>query len=197
MNSVSSFASDLAAVGVIAESPWDLVKTKNPYRSAIPVLLDWLVRTDYPVAEKDVQRFREGIVRSLAVKEARGIAGAALVREFRRVGATSGYRWAVGNSLEVVADDSVFDEVAKIAMDGEFGKDRQMMVLALSRMKNPAATDLLVQLLNDPDVAGHAAMALGRLKAANAKDALEDLAKTSNIPWIRSEAEKAVAKVSS
>ncbi len=48
-------------------------------RQAIPVLLAWLERAETDVPASERQRFREGVVRSLAVTEARGRAGPALL----------------------------------------------------------------------------------------------------------------------
>jgi len=59
-------------------SVWDLVNTRAPYPEAIPVLLEWLPRVRHP-------RIKEGIVRALTVKEARGVAGKLLIDEFKRV----------------------------------------------------------------------------------------------------------------
>ena len=111
-----AFARDMERVGLSASSPWDLVNMRESYPAAVPVLLKWLERADVDPADPDCLRFREGIVRSLAVQEARGIAGPALVREFHRPGVPAAYRWAVGNTLEVVATDEVFDE-RKVQLD--------------------------------------------------------------------------------
>lgn len=194
MRSPESFVQALREAGLSVESPWDLVNTRSSYSAAIPVLLEWLDRADAEVPRQDLAKFREGVVRSLAVKEARGMAGPALVREFRRPHASSGYRWAVGSALEIVADDAVFDEIAAIATDRSSGRDRQMVVLALSRMKNPKAVDVLTELLDDDDVAGHALMALGRLRPQGVRPLIEKMLQHPR-PWVRNEAKKALSKL--
>lgn len=115
MNFPEAFIHDMQRVGLQFESPWDLVNTRQSYRAAIPILLDWLERAENEVSAHERPKFREGLVRSLAVKEARGVAAPALLHEFRRDDTSWDYRGAVGNSLEVVADDGVFDEVVEIA----------------------------------------------------------------------------------
>ncbi|CUU37284.1 HEAT repeats [Armatimonadetes bacterium DC] len=68
--------------GMKVTSVWDLVNMKVPYPEAIPVLLEWLPKVRHP-------KVKEGIVRALTVKEARGVAGKFLVEEFLRVDAPS------------------------------------------------------------------------------------------------------------
>lgn len=159
----------------------------------MPILLRWLDRAEEtPVAER--ARFREGLVRALSVKEARGVAGPALIREFYRPGAEGGYRWVVGSALEVVADAGIFEDLAELVGDRDFGRDRQMAVLALARVKDERAVDVLVRLLDDEDVAGHAIIALGRLKARAAVPAIARRLDDPH-PWVRKEAKKALAKI--
>ena len=194
MNVSRSFIADMAEVGLAAESPWEFVHMRRPYRAAVPVLLAWLDRADDDVPAVDRAKFREGLVRALSVKEARGVAGPALVREFYRPGASADYRWVVGNALEVVADGSVFPDLVGLVRDQTFGRDRQMAVLALARIKDPQAIEVLVELLDDEDVAGHAVMALGRLKARPARSAIERRLDDSR-PWVRKEVKKALLKI--
>lgn len=70
-----------------------------------------------------------------------------------------------------------------------------MIVLALARMRNPGAADVLIELLDDDDVAGHSIMALGRLGSARARPAVERFLEHPN-SWVRSEARKTLAKLS-
>lgn len=195
MSAPAAFVDELAEVGLAVESPWDLVNSRRPYPAAIPVLLDWLDRVDAEVAAPERSKFREALVRGLAVKEARGgVAAPALLREFHRAGASFEYRWAIGNALEIVADDAVFDAVADLARDRSYGRERQMVVLALARMKDPRAVEVLTGLVDDDTVAGHAVMALGRLRAAQARTVIEGCLQHPQA-WVRREAKKALAKL--
>lgn len=195
MKAPQAFIRDLAAVGIAAESPWDLVNTSERYPAAIPLLIEWLGRAEEVPAHERSQ-FREGLVRSLAVREARGVAAKALVSEFHRPGVSRGYRWTVGMALEAVADDSVFDDLVTIARDKSYGTARKMVVLALGRTKNPNAAAVLVELLEDDEVAGHAVAALGKLKARDARVAIERLLEHGS-PLVRKEAKKALARIGS
>lgn len=194
MTEPDAFANDMRAIGLEVSSPWDLVSSRRSYSQAVPILIDWLERADAEVPAGIRERFREGVVRSLAVKEARGVAGPALLREFHRPEVSSLYRWAVGNSLEVVATDDIFDGLAEIAQDSSFGADRQMVVLALGRTSDPDATQILLGLLDDEAVAGHAIMALGKIRSPESRPALERCLKHPKA-WVRREAKKALVKL--
>lgn len=194
MSTPLAFIDELAQVGIAVESPWDLVNRRTPYPAAVPALLAWLDRIDAEVPVLERPKFREGVVRALAVSAARGVAAPALLREFHRDEETPYYRWAVGNSLEIVADAAVFDELVVLAQDRSYGRDRQMVVLGLGRMKNPRAIEVLIGLLDDDTVVGHAVMALGRLRAPQAREALEPFLNHERA-WVRRAAKKALAKL--
>jgi HEAT repeat protein len=180
---------DLADAGYKFDSLADLRHSRVRYRGAVPVLLRWLARA----TDSDV---KENIVRALSVPWAGPAAARALIEEFRRVDTTAtaggtGLRWAIGNALEVVGDDSVFDELVDLVRDRTYGKARQMVVLGLGKSKDPRAAGELITLLDDDDVSGHAVKALGKLKAAEARTALEPMLHDSR-PWVRREAKKAL-----
>ena len=80
-----------------------------------------------------------------------------------------GLKWAIGNALSIVADDSVFQDIVALARDKRHGEAREMVVEALANMRNPQAVDVLCELLADEEVAAHAVVALGKLKAARAR----------------------------
>ncbi|MGH9243237.1 MAG: HEAT repeat domain-containing protein [Acidimicrobiales bacterium] len=61
-------------------------------------------------------------------------------------------------------------------------------------MKDPKAVDVLIGLLDDPDVEGHAVVALGNLRAESARDRIEPLLEHPKT-WIRQEAKRALAKI--
>lgn len=179
---------ELAAAGFDVASVGALRQPGREYRGAVPILLDWLPRIGNP----DV---REDIVRSLSVPFARPAAAPALVAEFRRTTPAEGtLRWAIGNGLEVVADDSVYQDVVEIARDRRNGTSREMFVLALGNMSRPDAAEVLMELLDDDEVAGHAIMALHKLKAPRSRHALERFLDHPK-PWIRKEARKAIAAI--
>jgi HEAT repeat protein len=146
----------------------------------------------------NVEGIKAGIVRALTAKEARGIADTALVAEFRAVPpsqkANLGLKWTIGNALSVVATDAAFADLVELLRDKRNGRSREMLAVALGNMKDPAAVDVLIELLNDEEVAGHALMALGKLKAQKARPHIESFLNHQK-PWVRKEAKKALAKL--
>jgi HEAT repeat protein len=64
--------------------------------------------------------------------------------------------------LATLADDSITDELIELARDRQHGTAREMVMDALARTKDERALDLLVELVDDDQVAGHA-IALRRL----------------------------------
>src|SRR2546423_273352 len=121
------------------------------YPEAVPTLLKWLPRTRDPDLKHD-------LVRALSVPWAKPTAASPLIQEFVNASDQSefGLRWTIANALAVVADDSVFEEVASLLGNKEYGRAREMLALALANMKMPRAIDVLTEPLQDPALPGHA-----------------------------------------
>ena len=183
---------ELAVAGYPVASLTELRTSGSRYREAVPVLLRWLpMVSDWQV--------KEDLVRALSVPWARPVAACPLIEEFglvdERVDPTgTGLRWVVGNALSIVADDSVFDDLVRLVEDRTFGKARQMVVLGLGRSKRPEVVRVLIGLLDDEDVSGHAVKALAKLRAEDARPALERMVSDSR-SWVRNEAKKALARL--
>jgi len=180
---------DLAEVGFQVEWVEDLYIKRLYYKKAIPILLKWL-----PITENlDV---KEAIVRALTVPWAKPIAAPALLAEFYNMMNESdiGIKWAIANALEVVADDNSYTEIVNLVQYPHSGSARKMLTLALGNMKNPNAQDILIDLLEDDLVAGHAIMALGNLRSIKAYNIIR---RFLNHPrtWVRKEAKKALTKI--
>ncbi len=179
----------LANCGVDADDVYDLVNGKVRYSTAIPVLVRLLEDgiTD--------QATREGVIRALAVKEARGYAGPALIREFHRTPKEAELlRWTIGNAMEVIMTDDCTGAVIQIVRDTNNGMARQMFVLALGNVKNEEAEQALMSLFEDAEVAPQAIRALGKMKSRRAKQAIRKLLRHSR-PLIRQEAMKALKRI--
>ena len=142
------FTDDLCAVGIKAYI-WDLVNTSDRYPEAIPVLVRHLSRPYH-------RRNKEGIVRALAVKEAKGIANKAIMDEYLRSPKENPdepwiyhFRWAFGNTMKVIVTESDFDDLIKIVFDETNGDSRDGFVEALSKLKAPEVMDALDRLAKD------------------------------------------------
>jgi HEAT repeat protein len=189
-------ARDLRAAGVPVSDVWELVNAKTRYTAAIPVLIDWLREVEWRVPEPERSGVREGLVRALSVRAARPAAAPVLIEEFRNAAdhSETGLGWVVGNALSVVADDSVFEEIAVLAQEPGYGTARQMIVLGLGRSADPRAVSLLAGLLADDDVAAHAVMALGRLRPPGMRPAVQRLLDHPQA-LVRRAARKALARL--
>lgn len=183
---VAPILNDLAAMGFRVKTLSDLVTARMEYATAIPLLVDWLDR----VENQDVKL---AIIQCLSVRAARSIAGPALIREFKSLDGWMA-KWTAGNALSVVADDSVFEEVAALALDKSYGRAREMLAVALGNMRSPRAVGVLMQLLEDEEVSGHAIIALGKLKVTDARDAVLRFLDSPKA-WVRNEAKKALKRI--
>lgn len=178
--------SALRFAGTQVDSVYDLLKRKVT-RDEINALLRVLPDVEEPV-------IKEGIVRALTDRAAKGAAARPLVAELRRAAELGQdlLAWAIGNALTVVADESVRDDLLELVQDRRLGGGRQTVAEALARFKNDQeVVDALVGLLEDEEVAGHAIVALRKLKAREAKPHLEPFLDHPKA-WVRKEAKKAL-----
>jgi HEAT repeats len=180
---------ELIAAGFPVNTVADLHNKRLDYPAAIPILLAWLPK----VQNLDV---KQDIVRCLSVPYAKPVAAGPLIDEFRRAEEESpmGLRWVIGNALEVVGDDAVLDDMIELATDRRYGKAREMLVAGLGNMSDQRVIPVLLDLLKDDEVSGHAIMALGKLKPQAARPHVEPFLKHPNA-WVRKEAAKTIEKI--
>jgi hypothetical protein len=184
-------AADLIAklrnAGFEIETVGDLVQQGIEYKEAVPLLVTGLKKATYDALQED-------IVRTLSVPWARP-ALPALIEEFERSEPERArLRWTISNAIEVLADDSTFDWLSKILPRRAYGRDRQMLVLALRKVGHrEAAIRLLLGLLDDDTVNGHALTTLNRLKAAVSKVAIQRF-EDDKRAWVRREARRLLGR---
>lgn len=186
---------DLADHGVVVESLSDLTTGGERYDAeTADLLVGWLDRTT------DDPSLQERLVRQLSVPWARKAALPALLDLFRTApGGTppaEARRWAVGNALDVLATDAVFDRMAELAGEASLGRSRQMVVHWLGRTKKhrERAVDVLLPLLDQEDVSGHAVDALAKLKDPRALGPLRSMTDDPRA-WVRTAAARGVARL--
>ncbi len=173
----------LREIGVDVESVYDLVNIPKTPEIAIPLLLELLPT----VKEDDI---KEGVVRALTEKSARGIAARPMLDEFVAPNISDCLRWAIGSALSVVTDYEHVDEMLKLVTNAKYGAARQMVVDGLGRFKKrPDIVDVLIDLLDDEDVSVHAMLSLRKLKATKARPKIIPLLKHER-PLVRREATK-------
>jgi hypothetical protein len=182
---------ELSDNGFVYDSLDDLRKSRRKYGGAVPVLIKWL-------EEVDDYDAKESIVRALTVPWAKPQAGPVLISEFRRISddAAEGQslKWAIANALAVVADETVVDDLIELVTDMRHGKSREMIAVALGNMKDRRIADVLVGLLQDEQMAGHAIIGLGKLRSRGTRSAIEPFL-NHHKSWIRAEAKKSVERI--
>jgi HEAT repeat protein len=184
----SPLLAELASVGYPVRTVGELRQLGREYGTAVPVLSRWLSRIEDRYVKEDV-------IRSLSVPWARP-AAQALIEEYRTVtdDTGTGLRWAIGNALETIADDRVFDDVASLAKDQSYGRAREMVVAALGNMHDRRALPLLLELANDPAVAPYALIGLGKLGAEEARPVVSRFLDHPEA-WVRREAKRALVRI--
>ena len=177
----------LGEIGYFVGSLAELRHSGVRYRKAIPTLVAALLEVS------ETKTLME-VVRVLSVPWARPAATLPLIELFRSVEDDTGLglRWAVGNALDVTWSDDHFDELVELARDGASGRSREMVVLGLGRSKKPEVGGVLIELLDDPIVSGHAIKALRKLKVPEARPGLERMLDDDRA-WVRKEAQRALA----
>jgi hypothetical protein len=177
----------LGEIGYDVGSLAELRHSGVRYRKAIPVLAAALPQVS------ETRTLME-VVRVLSVPWATPAATLPLIELFRSVEDDTGLgvRWAVGNALDVTWSDDYFDELVGLARDGAFGRSREMVVVGLGRSKKPEAGAVLIELLNDPVVSGHAVKALRKLRLPAARQGLERMLDDDRA-WVRKEAQRALS----
>lgn len=105
------------------------------------------------------------------------------------------YQWSIGDALEIIKDPSICDELITIAVDKSYGRARERIVAALGYYKeNIKIRKILVDLLEDKDVTGHALEALKKCGEKEDITFIEPYLLHKNA-WIRKEAEQAIKQI--
>lgn len=169
----------------------DLLGQSSAYKDAIPILIRWL-------PEIANLRVKHSIVHVLSKSWAGYDVVTPLLAEFRVTPdcANAGLKWAIGNALEAHANDAIFDDVVELVQEKRHGVARQMLVVALGKMKNPKAVDVLIGLLGDDEMVGSALIGLKKLRADKARPPIERLLNHPR-PRVRKQAMQALAKIDS
>lgn len=179
---------NLLEVGLRINSINDFIHTKKSYTEAIPVLIEFLSHT------VDQIWWKEGIVRSLTTKEAKGIANKPLLEEYARTDKQkySNFCWVIGNAFEIIIQPEDVDPILEIVKDKDNGTSRQMFVMALAKIKSRKEDieNVLIPLLDDDDITGH----VGILKSEKAREKIIPFLDHPN-SYYRREAKGALKKI--
>jgi hypothetical protein len=136
---------ELAEVGIKISNIYDLVNTKTKYPKAIPILIKHL-----QIRYSD--KVKEGIVRALTVREAKGLVVPLLLKEYLQLANDKkDLKWVIGNAVNVTITKSEVADIFPIVLNKENGISRQMFVAALGKIKGENVKDVLNRLVNDDD----------------------------------------------
>jgi hypothetical protein len=178
---------DLARIGYPVDRIVELPLFYGRYLEAVPLLLAWLKRTPWA-------GIKEEIARALTVRWVGPEVGEALVEEFRAAPKEGGLRWAIGNALCEAGKEDILEDMLAIAGNRDYGRSRQMVVNGLGRFMREDVEYLLLSLLDDDDVVGHAVYALGCLKREHLRTTFEKLLDHPRV-LVRREARGALKKL--
>jgi len=179
---------DLHEVGVDVESLSEL-RDRRILKKAVPVLVKWLPLITQPW-------IKQAVARLLGSSVAKGSANHALISEFKSPALDESTRWALDNSISLIAETSDIGELIKLATDKRLGRAREMIVAGLGTFSRESddAFETLCQLVNDPDVSGHAISALGNSQRSAAASVVEKFADHPDA-FLRREARRALSKL--
>ena len=171
--------------GIEIDSINELMKIGSKDKDLIPLIVEFLQLID---DETD----KEFLVRCLGVKGYYE-ASSHLIKEFYSTEKIT-YKWAIGNSLAIISDETKLDEMLKIVVDKKHGISRQMIVEGLGAYNTNEVRKILIQLLSDEDVVDHAIYALSKIGDESTKKYIEPFV-THKTTWIRKSAIKALKKI--
>ncbi|WP_194819884.1 HEAT repeat domain-containing protein [Nocardia sp. XZ_19_385] len=195
----SELLDELADAGVRVSSASDLINTREPYPTAVPILIDWLAHLDQkmPGPEEGLKKgLRETLIRALIVKEAKNTdALPTLLAQFDQYEKLSpSVLWAAGYALAWLAPATYYDRIAPLAADRRYGLGRRELILWLGKSRNPQAITIILDQLDDPLVATAALQALARRKPVGVRGLVEPYL-DSDDSEIRKQARKALGKL--
>lgn len=179
---------ELQNVGLSVSSVWDLVNTQNSYSRAIDILIKHLNIEHY-------EKNKEGIIRALTIKEAKGKVTLILRAEYDKTPKENYIlRWVIANAIATTMTLRDVEWVILTVTDKSNGISRGQLVEALGTIKSERIEDILIKLVGDDDVALNAIVALGKLKSKKAKANILELINHPNKD-IRQTAKKIIRKM--
>lgn len=182
----------LIALGDIGIHIKELQDLPGPFvpPEAVPVLLELLRDVTDPIV-------KDCIVRCLITESARGKVERTLLKEFRSLeprNPQDGHlKYTIGWALGLMAYPEIYDEILEVAQERRH-KHRGALVEQLYRIKDPRVVDVLIKLLEDPDVVWCAVAALRKLHPAKARPHLERLLSHPDSDF-RKEVKRAIAAI--
>ena len=187
---IQALLDDLAAVGCDVDSLEAVAELENPSYAIIKVLQLWSGRLPAKYTQR-FSRVQNAVYKNSAPPEPPAQSAEELLHIFRTRKPLRGEDhtslWYIGDEIYLKYSDRCFDSVAELVRDREYGVDRQMLVLALGKSKRPEAVEVLLGVLDDYGVSGHATEALAKLKSEQARTGLTRMLDDDR-EWVREQA---------
>ena len=177
---------EIRATGVEIDDIEELMHMDQNDKALVSIVVKYIKRFEET-------NYRELLVRALGVKgftEASDV----LLDEFDKAENGKSYKWAIGNTISIIADPNIVPEMIEISLNKEHGAARGMIVHELWRFKDERIKDVLISLLDDEDVDGYALHSLKFLKDESTRKYAERFL-DCDIKWIRKEAESMIKKL--
>lgn len=182
-------AAIVKATGVEVASIAELRELSSP--AVVATLIEWLPLVKNSHVKRD-------IASALSNEWARPAAAAPLLAAFEATyddGSQDGLRWSIASALSEVADESVTSRIVQLTQDRTSGSARQMLAIALGKSGDKSTVPVLIALLKEYEIAGHAVMALASLRATEALPEIEKL-RADDRAWVREEVRRALVDLS-
>jgi len=179
---------DLASVGCHVDSLEAVAGVENPSHEVSRILEKWM-RQGPSKYLAELNRARHQVHEKLYPKPPDWS-----LDELVNIYKTKYPTWHIADEIYKKYSDRVFDDVAQFVMDSKHGKDRQMLALALGKSKRPEAVDVLLSVLDDYSVSGHATEALAKLRSERAREGLTSMLGDDR-EWVVKQARKGLERL--
>ncbi len=176
---------EINSYGYAMTSPNDIMRIGKDDKILIPTLINWLKKATL-VDDKIL------IVRSLGVKGYSEVS-AVLLDEYK-ASDDNHYKWVIGNTIYNIKDKSIKASLIDIVLDKKNGTSRQMVILALGKMKIEESLPALLDLLKDNQELGHVISALGCFKKPELIEKIRPFVQHDKT-LVRNEAKRAIKKL--
>lgn len=186
-----SLMTELSAVGLdVKELPGDLIGKETALVSSIEILLKWVFQAESTgVIEYCFRLLTYPPLTSTSLaKQLINIVYDPRLKTLQK--------WTVGNTLSVIANEGVLEDLIRIIEDEDLGLARTMFIVALGNIPKTEVVSYLSKLLQTPEYfpyAGYTIMALDKIRAY---DTIELIRVYENCPrkWIADQAKVTVKK---
>ena len=101
--------------------------------------------------------------------------------------------WEYGDLLYKIGNFNYLHDYLELVKDKSLGSDRQMLLLMLGKSKNKTVIPVLIELLSDNSVCGHALDALSNFSGNEIEESMLKYSK-SDITWVRNIAKRYLDK---